>query len=500
MNHIGSAAGGSLRQRSIDAVMWSTADTGGRQALQFFVSVMLARLLSPAEFGLLGMMSLFTAVAGTFVDSGFGSALIQSREITEEDKSTVFFFNLAAGGLMASCLYLAAPWIAGFYREPLLTGLTRFMALNLAIGAFSSVQSVLLARELNFRTPWKIGMIATTVSGGIAVWMAVRGFGVWSLAVQAVASTLVSAILLWMLCPWKPRWTFRMESLRRLFAFGSKLLAAGLINTVFDRIQLLLIGKTFSPVELGYYTRAYSTQQAPASIVSTIVTKVTFPVFAAVAGDTPRLKRGAKQAVSSLMVLTVPMMVGLAATARPLVEALFGNKWLPCVPYLQVLAIIGAFWPLHIVNLSLLTAVGRSDLFLRAEVIKKVIYGAAVLFSFQISVMAMIWAMLAANVVCYLVNVHYACKVISYGVGEQARDYLPSIGAAAGMAGVVLLVERWCGGQAWIALALSVALGAASYCAICWVSGVSAFEDGLRAIWKRPSLNSENAAACRVAR
>ena len=326
MSHVGSAAGGSLRQRSIDALMWSAADTGGRQALQFFVSVMLARLLSPAEFGLLGMMSLFLAVAQSFMDSGFGAALIQRREITEEDRSTVFFFNLAAGGCMAACLYAAAPWIAAFYREPMLTGLTRFMALNLAIGAFASVQLSLLARGLNFRTPWKAGMIATTVSGGAAVWMAARGFGVWSLAVQAVASTLLTTVLLWLLCPWKPRWTFRLELLRRLFGFGSKLLAAGLLNTVFDRMQLLLIGKTFSPVELGYYTRAYSTQQAPASIVATIVTKVTFPVFSAVAGDAPRLKRGAKQAIGGLMVLTLPLMVGLAATAAPLVEALFGKS------------------------------------------------------------------------------------------------------------------------------------------------------------------------------
>jgi teichuronic acid exporter len=495
MSQIAPAPSESLRKRSIDALLWSTADTGGRQALQFLVSVILARLLSPAEFGLLGMLSVFLAVAQSFVDSGFGSALIQRSDISEADKSTVFFFNLAAGGVMAACLYLAAPWIAAFYKEPPLTALSRFMALNLLIGAFSSVQVALLARELNFRTPWKVGMIATAVSGGVAIWMATHGFGVWSLAVQMVASTLLTAILLWTLCAWKPRWIFRTESLRRLFGFGSKVLAAGLINTVFERTQLLLIGKTFNPVELGYYTRAYSTQQAPATVVSTIINKVTFPVFSTVAGDPPRLKRGARQAVGSLMVLTLPMMVGLAAIARPLVSALFGNRWLPCVPYLQVLAIVGAFWPLHIVNLSLLTAAGRSDLYFRAEVIKKTIAGAALLLTFQISVMAMVWAMLAANTVCYLVNVHFACKVIPYGVAEQARDYLPSIGAAAGMAAVVLLIEWWCGANAWLSLTLTITLGAATYCAICWVAGVRAFKDGLRAILNRHSLGSENAAA-----
>ena len=359
------------------------------------------------------------------------------------------------------------------------------MALNLAISAFSCVQAALLARALNFRTPWKVGMIAATISGGIAVWMAARGFGVWSLAVQSVVSTLLTAVLLWMLCPWKPRWTFRIQSLRRLFGYGSKLLAAGLLDTVFDRMQLLLIGKTFSAVELGYYTRAYGTQQAPSSIVSTIVTKVTFPVFASVADDTPRLIRGARQATGGLMVLTLPIMVGLAATAKPLVGTLFGQRWMPSVPYLQVLAIIGAFWPLHIVNLSILTAAGRSDLFFRAEVIKKVIFGTAVLFSFRISVMAMVWAMLAANVVCYLVNVHYSCKVIPYSLGKQVSDFLPSTGAAAGMAGVVLLVERQWSGQPWMALMLGVIFGIASYCAICLVCGVSAFEDVLRVIWNR---------------
>ncbi|MGA7416174.1 MAG: lipopolysaccharide biosynthesis protein [Bryobacteraceae bacterium] len=495
MSQVVSPAGGSLRKRSIEALLWSSADTGSRQALQFFVSIMLARLLSPAEFGLVGMLSLFLALAQLFADGGFGLALVQRGEITEADKSTVFFFNLAAGGLMAACLYIAAPWIASFYREGPLTGLTRFMALNLVVGAFGSVHAALLARELNFRTPWKIGMIANGISGGAAVWMASHGFGVWSLAAQTVLCTVLTTLLLWALSSWRPRWSFRIESLRRLFEFGSKLLAAGLLNTVFERLQLLLIGKRFSPVELGYYTRAYSTQQAPASIVSTIVTKVTFPVFSALAGDPPRLKRGAKQAIGTLMVLTSPMMVGLAATARPLVIALFGARWLPCVPYLQVLAIVGVFWPLNIVNLSLLSATGRSDLYFRAEVIKKVIIGAAVLFSFQISVMAMVWAMLAANGLCYLVSVHFACKVTPYGLREQARDYLPTVGAALGMAGVVLLVENWCGPNTWLALTLSVTTGAASYCAICWVTGVRAFKEGLRAIWNRASLSSENAAA-----
>ena len=494
MKHLRLCKEESMRQRSVAAFCWSAADIGSRQILQFVVSVMLARLLNPSEFGLLGMISIFVGLAQSFADSGFGVALIQRAEITEEDKSTVFFFNLGAAVLMATCLYTAAPAIASFYRQPVLIALTRFMSLNIVVTASTTVHTSILARELNFQTPWKIGVASNMVSGAVAVILAFKGGGVWSLAWQSLVASLITALLLWLTSSWKPRCAFQAGSLQRLFGYGSKVLGGNLINSVFDRIQLLLIGRIFSPTQLGYFTRAYSTQWVPGSILSSVVAKVTFPLFAGVAADPARLKRGSKQAIRSLTAITMPMMIGLALVSKPLVEALFGKNWLPCVPYLQILAIAGMFLPLNMVNLTLITAVGRSDLYLRAELIKKLIFGAILLLSLPISVMAVVYGILAANGACYLVNVRFTCKVIPYGFREQTRECLTSLISASGMAGAILLVNYFCAGSPLISLAASVLFGAFVYCVICWLIGDSALEEGLRFVLNRQVRHQQSPA------
>ena len=349
-----------LRERSLKAVIWSSADTFGRQGIQFVTSILLARLLTPKEFGLIGMIVVFLAVAGSFVDSGFSAALIQRKELTEEDKTSVFLFNISAGLAMAGVMCGAAPAIARFYKQPILTGLTRLMALNLFISACGSVQFALLSRKLDFKTQWKVGMAASGISGAVAVILAWRGWGVWSLAIQANISALITTLLVWSLVSWRPSAKASLESLRSMFRFGSRMLTAGLIATVFDRVQLLLIGKVFGPADLGYYTRAYSTQQVPASVFQTIVSKVTFPMFSTIAHDRERLKAVMRKSLTTIGAVVMPMMVGLALLARPVVIVLFGAKWLPCVPYLRILALAGALWPLHVANLDVLWAAGRS--------------------------------------------------------------------------------------------------------------------------------------------
>ena len=266
-----------LRERSLKAVVWSSADTFGRQGILFVTSIILARLLSPKEFGLVGMVLVFMAIATAFVDSGFSSALIQRKELTEEDKTSVFLFNTTAGLAMAAMMFWAAPAVARFYEQPILTGLTRLMALNLFISAWGSVQFALLSRQLNFKTQCKVSMVASGVSGAVAVALAWLGWGVWSLAIQANLSALTSVLLVWSLVSWRPSGKASLHSLRSMFRFGSRVFASGMLNTIFDRLQLLLIGRVFGATDLGFYTRAYSTQQMPASVFQTVVSKVTFP-------------------------------------------------------------------------------------------------------------------------------------------------------------------------------------------------------------------------------
>jgi teichuronic acid exporter len=463
-----------LRERSLKAVIWSSADTFGRQGIQFVTSILLARLLGPAEFGLLGMAIVFLAVATSFVDSGFSSALIQRKEPTEEDKTSVFLFNMSAGLGMAAVMYGAAPWIARFYAQPILTGLTRLMALNLFISACGSVQFALLRRELDFKTQWKVGMVATAVSGAVAVALAWRGYGVWSLAIQANVSALISTLLVWLLVPWRPSRKGSIKSLRSMFGFGSRVLASGLIGTVFERVQLLLIGKVFGAVDLGYYTRAYSTQQMPASLFQTVVSKVTFPLFSTIAHDRERLKAAMRKCMTTLGAVVLPMMAGLALMARPAVVVLFGAKWLPCVPYLRILALAGALWPLHVANLDVLMAAGRSDLFLRAEVVKRVLIAVGLAVSVPISVMAMVWAMLVVSVLCYGVNVAYAQGAIDYNIGAQIKDLLKPLLSTTVMALIVGTLTLAATLSAPVLLLAGVATGLVVYIAMSFLLRVEA--------------------------
>lgn len=455
-----------LRERSLKAVVWSSADTFGRQGIQFITSILLARLLTPAEFGLVGMTIVFLAVATSFVDSGFSSALIQRREVTEEDKTSVFLFNISAGLAMAAVMYGAAPWIARFYAQPILTGVTRLLALNLFIAACGAVQFALLSRRLDFKTQWKVGMAATAVSGAVAVVLAWRGYGVWSLAIQADVSALITTVLVWLLVPWRPSRKGSIKSLRSMFGFGSRVLSAGLVNTVFERVQLLLIGKVFGPADLGYYTRAYSTQQVPASVFQTIVSKVTFPMFSTISGDRERLKTVMRKCMVTIGAAVIPMMVGLALMAKPIVIVLFGSRWLPCVPYLRILALAGALWPLHVANLEVMLAAGRSDLFLRAEVVKKVLGAVGLAVSVPISVLAMVWAMLVVSVLCYGVNASYAQRAIDYNIIAQIKDLLKPLLSTTVMALIVGTIALGAKLTAPVLLLAGVSTGVAVYIAM----------------------------------
>ena len=451
-------------------------DVAGRQGIQFLVMLVLARLLSPAEFGILGMLSLFIALASSIVDSGFGSALIQRKEITEADKSSVFLFNAAMGAMMTLVICFAAPWIAGFFREPILLPLTRLMAVNLFIGSFGVVQVAVLTRNLDFRAQCKAGIVAAILSGTSAIWMAWKGYGVWSLAAQSVIYTTASTGLIWALCPWKPRLRFHFKSLRSLFGFGSRMLASGLLNTFFDRIQLAVIGKTFSATALGFYTRAFSTQQFPVSLLSAVINRVTFPVFAQLSHNSDSLRPAVRRALVSFMVLTLPLMLGLAVVARPLVLVLFGEKWLPCVQYLRVLSFAGALWPLQVVNLDVVMAVGRSDLFLRLEIIKKVLIGIGILATFRISVMAMVWAILIVSVACVFLNSHYSKVLIGYGSVEQFVDLVPYMGIS-----LLTSALAWAAGIPFshlpiLQLSISVLVGIVTYPVICYILRLESYK------------------------
>jgi len=475
----------SLRKKAERGAVWSFIDAAGNRIVQFVISVILARLLAPEQFGLIAMLTIFMAVAQAFLDSGFGLALVQKKEITEADTSSVFYFNLAIGSVLTGLLYLAAPWIAAYYERPDLSSLTRALSFVLVINSFAVVQTAMLTRHVAFKLQTKVSLISVLCSGAIGVVLAYRGFGVWSLVAQQISRAILNVVLLWVLNRWRPALVFSFSALRRMFTFGSRMLASALLNQVFDNIYYPLIGKVFTPASLGHYARAVRLEELPSMTLTTVVTRVTIPVFSSIQEDNARLKKGLRKALCTLVFMNAPMMLLLAATAPALVKVMLTDKWLPCVPYLQLLCIQGLLYPLHAINLSILMAKGRSDLFLRLEMIKKALVVCNVLITWRWGIVAIIIGQIVLGLVSYFLNSYYSGRLLAYSAWQQLRDmavYLVS--AAAVSAGTYAL--QYAGlPNVTLLLVTQIVFGCAAYLLLCGLFRLPAFLDVWRLVAER---------------
>jgi teichuronic acid exporter len=467
-----------LKQQAVAATMWSGADILLRQGLQFGVSIALARMLSPSEFGTIALLYLFTGLAGAFIDSGFSNALIQNQDISHDDESTVFWFNAALGALAALLLWGVAPSISRFYGIPILVPLTHILALNVFISALGSIHETLLTKRLNFRKQMTVGAIATGVSGVLAVGLAFHGFGVWSLAAQIVTSTSLTTVLLWVVNPWRPGFVFRLASARKLFGFGSYLLMAAVLDVSYNRLYTVFIGKLYGVRDLGFYNRADGTRQLPTGLLSGVLSRVAFPIFSAAAHDKKRLRRGVRHAIRGIMLINVPMMLGLMATAEPLIRTLYGPKWLPAVPALRVLCLAGMLWPLHVINLSVLTAQGHSHLFFRLEIAKKVVGVILLIVGARYGVMGIAWSQVAFGLLGFFMNAHYTGSLLDYSGWQQTLDFAPVVGASAVMSMIVAAIGIVWRGPVALELLLQIAIGTSIFVAICVICRLEAFQEG----------------------
>ena len=448
-----------MRARAVSATLWSGADALLRHALQFVVTVALARLITPEEFGTVALLYLFTGIAGIIADSGFSAALIQKQDVTHADESTVFWITAASASIMALALWLAAPAIAAFFESPILVPLTAVFAVNVLIAALGSTHSTLLTKRLDFRTHAKIGGVSTLAGAAVAIAMAWLEYGVWALAAQTLVTTTVSTALLWMFGGWRPRLVFSGRSARKLFGFGSYMFASGLLDVAYNRIYSLLIGKFHGVRDLGFFTRADSTVTLASGVLTGILGRVTFPLFSAAAADPAQLRRGVRVALRGMMLVNVPLMLGMAAAAEPLVATVYGAQWLPCVPMLQVLCLAGLFWPLHVINLNVLMAQGHSNLFFRLEVIKKVLGTVLLLVGATYGVMGIAWSRVVWGAVAFLINAYFSRRFLDYGAGAQTRDFAAVLAVATGMAAGVYFVSRVMDAAAPLKLAMLLALG-----------------------------------------
>lgn len=467
----------SLKSKTLHGIFWSLLERGGQQGIQLVISIILARILLPAQFGLIAMLAIFMAIAQSFLDSGFGSALIQKKDATQVDSCSIFYFNIVVGIVAAGLLCLAAPWIAAFYEEPALIPLTRFLSLNLVINSFALIQSALLVRRVDFKTQLKVSIVATIGSGTIGIILAYRGFGVWSLAIQSVTSTIFRTVLLWFFTKWRPSLVFSFAALKSMFAFGSKLLFSGLLDTIFRNIYLVIIGKIFTATDLGFYSRAKSCTRLSTENLTSSISRVTFPVFSSIQDDNSRLRRGVQKALTTLNFLNFPMMIGLLVIAKPLVLVLLTEKWLPCVPYLQLLCVVGLLLPLHVINLNVLMAKGRSDLFLRLEVLKKVLVVIAIAVTYRWGIQAMIYGQIGVSILAYYLNSYYTGRFISYPLREQIFDLLPYLGMAIVMGIAVYALQLLPFPNNWSLLVSQVLAGVIIYGAMNLIFRTSAFSE-----------------------
>ena len=458
-------------------VFWSVADRFAQQSVGFVVSVVLARLLLPSEFGLMAMLSIVIAVSQVLVAGGFGSALIQKKDASHLDECSVFFFNIVVSGAIAGVLFFAAPLIARFYEMPPLVPMTRALSLNIVISAFGLVQVSLMTKRVDFKKQMSVSFASSVFAGIAGVSMAIAGFGVWSLVWQAILGNLARVLLLWRVHGWRPAWKFSLASLRTMFAFGSKVLSIGLIDTIFKNVYLMVIGKVFSPADLGFYARAQSIQQLPVKDIAISSDLVSFPVFSSIQDDRERTRRGLRQGIMMQAVLNFPIMIGLACVAESFVRVLLTDKWLQSVPYIRLLCLAGLFYPLSVLNISALKARGRGDLFLRLELIKKVLIVVAIVATYRFGIMAMICGQVISSWIGYYLNSYYTARFFDYSLADQLIDVLPSLAVASLMGAAVFGMEFLGIEPPLLLLTTQVGVGVSLYLALCRALRLAPFMD-----------------------
>ncbi|MDE6340364.1 MAG: lipopolysaccharide biosynthesis protein [Muribaculaceae bacterium] len=456
----------SLTTKTIRGTLWSSIERFSVQGIQFAVMIIMARILTPADYGLVGMLAIFIAISQSLIDSGFSQALIRKQDRSQTDNSTVFFFNIAVGVILYIILFFCAPLIASFYNQPLLTPLTRAIGIGLIFNSLAVVQRALLTVDLDFKTQAKASLIGAIASGAIGIWMAYAGYGVWSIVAQQLCNLALVTIFLWIFSHWKPTWVYSWKSFSELFGFGSKLMLSGLLDTAYRNIYLIVIGKVYKASDLGYFTRAQQFSDLVSSNVTGILQRVTYPVLCSIQDDNDRLKNAYLRILRITSFLMFPLLAGLAGVSRPLVITLLTDKWLFAATLLIPLCLTGMWYPVHAINLNLLQVKGRSDLFLRLEIIKKIVGVIILCATIPLGIITMCWGMLVNSIIALVINTHYTGKLIGIGFFKQIKDILPSLILSLTMSAVVYTTMDVLSVSSLVALIIGVAESVIIYAGI----------------------------------
>lgn len=417
----------SLRDKAIRGFAWSAIDNFVNQGILFVISILLARILSPSDYGLIAMISIFLAISNCFIYSGFGNALIRKVEISNEDCSTAFFFNILVAIGCYAFIYIVSPLVADFFKYPILTPILRWQGLTLILGSFVIVPKSIINKKIDFKTTAKISTISNFASGIVALAMAYKGFGVWALVGMAISQSLLQLILFWSFSSWRPQLIWSNKSFNYLWGYGSKLLASGLLDTLFINIYSIIIGKMFSPTSLGYYTRAQGFAQLPSSNLTNIIMRVTFPLLSSLQADDERLSYNYRRILRLSAFIVFPLMLGVVAVADPLIRVLLTEQWIQTIIYLQVICFAMMWHPINAINFNVLQVKGRSDLFLKIEIIKKVMSVIVIFCSVPFGVIGICYGSVFSSLISLVIHTYYTGKLINVGLLVQLKDLFPII-------------------------------------------------------------------------
>ena len=413
--------------------IWRFAERCGAQLVSFVVSIVLARILAPEDYGTIALVTVFTAILQVFVDSGLGTALIQKKDADDLDFSSVFYFNFSICLVLYAVMFIVAPYIAIFYEDMTLTSVIRVLSLTIVISGVKGIQQAYVSRNMLFKR-----FFFSTIGGLIffaflVIGLAFSGCGVWALVAQQLSNTMIDTLILWITVKWKPKKEFSWKRLRTLFSYGWKLLVSSLLDTVYNNLRNLIIGKMYSSADLAYYNQGDKFPKIIVTNINTSIDSVLLPTMSNEQDDRNRIKSMTRRAIKTSIYVMAPLMMGLAFCAESIVELVLTDKWLPCVPFLRLFCITYMFWPVHTANLNAIKAMGRSDCFLKIEIVKKIVGLFFLLSSMWFGVMAIAYSLLLSSILSQIINAWPNRQLLGYGYLEQVRDFAPGILLAIGM-------------------------------------------------------------------
>ena len=448
----------SLKDKTVKGVGWSAIDNVARYAVSFIVGIVLARLLTPDDYGLIGIIAIFTTICNALVDGGFGDALIRKKDVTDEDYNTAFISNLVISCVLYCVIFVSSPFIAQFFEREELVLLTRVASMGIIIGALSLVQRKRLTKRIDFKTQTKITLIASISSGVIGIAMALLGCGVWSLVAQGLTSHAFTAVLLCIYNKWLPKFQFSSISFKELFGFGWKIMVTSLLDSIWKELYQVVVGKFYSPATLGQYTRARQFSQLLSQNLTSVVQRVTFPVLSNIQDEKTRLVGAYRRIIKTTMFIAAVSMFFLGAISEPLLYCLIGPKWHEAATYLPLICIAGSLYPLHAINLNMLMVQGRSDIFLGLEIIKKVISIAPLCVGAFVGIIPMLYVNLLTGVISYFLNSYFSGELLGYTSWMQIKDVAPSYGVATIVA-LSIFFLKYLPISNWIILPAQILLG-----------------------------------------